>query len=194
MNALILRGDRAGDRQLVAVHNALAAELEAQGYHTRSILLRDTRIAYCRGCFQCWVKTPGVCRTHDRAADVASSFVHSDVVVLLTQITFGGYSSEMKKALDRMIGIVSPFFTRVHGEVHHEKRYGSYPRIIAIGTLPTHCVEEEATFHALVARNAINMHAPAHTSHVLCYDDATFDAQQVAVDALHAVAPMQVAV
>lgn len=194
MNALILRGDRAGDRQLVAVHNALAAELKAQGYHTRSILLRDTRIAYCRGCFQCWVKTPGVCRTNDRAVDVAASFVDSDVVVLLTQITFGGYSSEMKKALDRMIGVVMPFFTRVHGEVHHEKRYAHYPRIIAIGTLPTHCAEEEATFHALVVRNAINMYAPAHASRVLCYDDAAFDAQRIAREALHAVAPMEVAV
>jgi hypothetical protein len=164
MNALLLDGSLPGDVQLGEVQHALAGELGTRGHTTRTLVLREAPIAYCQGCFDCWVRSPGLCRTDDAGRDVARAFIQSDVVVFLTPVTFGGYSSELKKAIDRLICLVSPFFTRVQGEVHHQMRYGSYPRLLAIGVLPEPCAEEESVFHALVRRNAINMHAPWHAS------------------------------
>ena len=70
----------------------------------------------------------------------------------------------MKKALDRSIGIVSPFFTRIAGEVHHKKRYARYPSLLAVGVFAEDDPEERRIFSTLVARNALNFHAPSHAA------------------------------
>jgi hypothetical protein len=87
-------------------------------------------------------------------------------------VTFGGYSAELKKMLDRMICLVLPFFTKVNGEVHHARRYDRYPRLVGVGVLPARDAESERLFAALVARNAINMHTRAQTGFVARGEDS----------------------
>lgn len=159
---MILNGAFAGDETSAAVEAELTSALAGLGWEVERICLRDLTIAYCQGCFGCWVKTPGVCPTRDDAGAVTRAFVRSDLTVLLTPVVFGGYSSELKKALDRSVGIVLPFFTRIHGEVHHRPRYQRYPALLAIGVIDRSDEAEERVFGTLVARNAINFHAPAH--------------------------------
>lgn len=162
MRALILNGALVDDETLAPIESSLDVALSGRGWEVERIHLRDLPIAYCQGCFECWVKIPGVCKTKDAAGDVTRALVRSDLLVLLSPVTFGGYSSEVKKALDRSIGIVSPFFVRIHGEVHHRRRYARYPALLAVGVMDDPDVEEERVFTALVARNAVNFHAPAY--------------------------------
>lgn len=145
----------------------LLEELAAQGWRARSRILSETSIAYCTGCFECWTRTPGLCKTRDAGRELATEMIGSDLAVLLTPVTFGGYSSHLKKALDRMICLVSPFFTRIEGEVHHRKRYDRYPSLFGLGWLAEPDAEEERIFGALVARNALNFHAPRHVARVV---------------------------
>lgn len=137
--------------------------LERAGWRVTDLVLREIDIAPCLGCFGCWIKTPGVCVIDDAGRDVARQMVHSDLLVYLTPLTFGGYSSELKKALDRSIPNLSPFFRLVKGEVHHVKRYARYPRVVGIGVCSDGRADpdEEELFETLVHRNAINLHAPA---------------------------------
>ena len=172
MRALILNGAFAGDETCAAVEAELISALAGLGCEVECLRLRDLSIAYCKGCFGCWVKTPGVCPTRDDAGAVTRSFVRSDLVVLLTPVVFGGYSSELKKALDRSAGIVLPFFTRIKGEVHHKPRYQRYPALLAIGIVDRPDEVEERVFATLVSRNAINFHAPAHRVAIVRRGDA----------------------
>lgn len=167
INALILNGALKGDDELDAVHGTLVTELVERGHAVRSFVLRDTAITFCRGCFECWTRSPGLCRTKDLGRDVAGSFINADVVFFLTPVTFGGYSSELKKALDRLIGLVLPFFTRIKGETHHKARYAAYPRLVVLGMMPAPSEEEELVFHTLALRNALNMHVPWYACRVL---------------------------
>ena len=167
MNATVLNGAVIGDEFLDSVQDLLAGELSAQGYQVQSWTLRDEKLAYCLGCFECWTKTPGVCRIDDTGRAVAASMIGSDLVIYLTPITFGGYSSALKKAVDRAICLVSPFFTRIDGEVHHHARYDRYPAILGVGVLPAPQPAQEQIFRTLIGRNAINLHAPVHDSVVL---------------------------
>jgi multimeric flavodoxin WrbA len=162
MRAVILNGALADDGTIAAVEAELASALAGRGWETECLRLRALTIAYCKGCFGCWVKTPGVCPTRDDAGAVTRAFVRSDLAVLVTPVVFGGYSSELKKALDRSAGIVLPFFTRVHGEFHHKARYQRYPALLAIGIVDRPDDTEERIFATLVARNAVNFHAPEH--------------------------------
>lgn len=145
------------------------------------IPLRELDIAPCIGCFGCWTKTPGSCIIKDAAADVTKAFIRSDLVVLLTPITFGGYSSTLKRALDRSIGLIRPEFHKTSGEVHHRVRYTSYPRLLGLGLIDKLDEDQESTFKHLVSRNAINLFAKEARSVIVHGNDsASMKAEKLA--------------
>lgn len=150
-----------------SVRAAVVDELKMHGWYTDTLILRDTEIAGCMGCFGCWVKTPGTCVIPDAGRDVARRTINSDLLALITPVTFGGYSSTLKKALDRMVPLLSPFFMKIGGEVHHKQRYPRYPVSVAIGLLPRKDEESERIFKQLIERNATNAHSPAHAALVM---------------------------
>lgn len=184
MQALVLNGALAGDEGLAPIEATVDSTLGASGWDVERIQLRDVFIAYCKGCFDCWVKTPGICPTQDGAGVVTRALVRSDLVVLLSPITFGGYSSEIKKAIDRSIGIVSPFFTRRDGEVHHKPRYTRHPALLGIGVSEDRDPDEAEIFARLVGRNAINFYAPAHAVCLVSRDDSPVQMQTAIARAL----------
>jgi multimeric flavodoxin WrbA len=171
MRALILNGALPGDNELTPIEQSLDGALSIRGWAVDRFQLRDLTIVYCQGCFDCWLKTPGVCKVKDKAPQVTRALCQADLLVLLSPVTFGGYSSELKKALDRSIGIVSPFFTRIGGEVHHKPRYTRYPSLLGVGVVRDTDAEEERIFRALVTRNAINFHSPSHLAAIVRRDD-----------------------
>ena len=159
---VVLNGALKGDEALAPVEDELLALLRETGTLVRDFQLRDVPLAYCQGCFECWINTPGLCKTDgDAGRRITGAMIGSDLMVLLTPITFGGYSSEIKKAMDRSICMVSPFFRRVGGEVHHRRRYRRYPALAAVGVLHEPDEEQERIFRTLVERNALNLYSPA---------------------------------
>jgi multimeric flavodoxin WrbA len=167
MKALLLDGSRANESDLEDIKSTFQKELKAKGWDVEAIELKNIDISPCMGCFRCWIKTPGICITDDAARDVSKKFIQSDLVVFLTPVTFGGYSSELKKALDRSLGNMLPYFTKIDGKTHHKKRYKNYPKLIALGTLPASNPKEEKIFKDLVSRNAVNAHAPSYAADVI---------------------------
>ncbi len=178
MRAVVLNGALEGDEGLTPIADAVTSTLIAKGWSVECLELRQLFVAYCKGCFDCWVKTPGICATRDEANDVTRSLARSKLVVLLSPITFGGYSSEIKKVLDRSISLVSPYFARVAGEIHHKPRYASYPALLGIGVAADRDPEEARILARLVARNAINLHAPASSAVVVSRDDSCEQVRQ----------------
>lgn len=167
MKALILNGKLPGGQSIDRVHTLLLEELKPRGWDVEALILYRLDIHYCTGCFGCWVQSPGLCVIPDASQEIAKKFIQSDLVIILTPVTFGGYSSELKKALDRIICLVSPFFMKINEEVHHRPRYKRYPRLMGLGLLSQKDDEMGNIFSTLVERNAINFHAPAHASKVL---------------------------
>ena len=160
MKVLLFNGLPALEDAQASIHDILLDEFHNRQWEVRESILREEKIAYCSGCFGCWIKTPGVCVINDAGRDIAKAIMQSDLVVYLTPVTFGGYSSVLKKALDRMVPILSPFFIKIDGETHHEKRYDRYPSMIAVGILTEPDEESAKLFETLHSRNAINAHAP----------------------------------
>ena len=135
MKALILNGYNKEDSEIDAFFNSIMKELENKDWEIESIILRDVNVAPCQGCFDCWVKTPGECKIDDYGRDLAKKMVQSDLIIHFTPITFGGYSSELKKAVDRFIPTLLPFFAKIESEIHQLKGVGGsmdYPEITRI--------------------------------------------------------------
>lgn len=171
MNVLILNGGPGDGRGAVCreIAGAVAGESRARGWTVAAFDLDGLAIKPCRGCFACWLKDPGICAIKDDQEAVLKAMVASDLQIWITPVMFGGYGPALKRALDRSIPTILPFFIRLNGEVHHPQRYERRRRFLAVGTLPAPDAEAERIFHHLVRRNALNLGSVAAESLVL-YD------------------------
>ena len=133
MKAILLDGSQPNDSTGERVRAAMLSELRSGGWEVEHILLRERKIGNCAGDFFCWVRSPGICNIDDDNRAIAKAIMQGDLVIYLTPVTFGGYSSALKRMVDHQIQNISPFFVQVDGETHHQKRYARYPDFLAIG-------------------------------------------------------------
>lgn len=110
--------------------------------------------------------------------------IASDLLVQLTPVTFGGPSSELKKALDRLLGVMMPYFEASQGSTRHKSRYRQYPSLLGVGVAMEPDAEMEQIFAALIRRNAVEMHCPRQAAMVLRADEQPESARSKIRDAL----------
>ena len=113
MRAVLFDGSTANDNTGERVRAALTAQLQAQGWDVEHIALCEKKIGNCGGEFFCWVKHPGTCMFDDDNRAIAAAIIASDLMVYLTPVTFGGYSSALKRMVDHQIQNISPFFAKI---------------------------------------------------------------------------------
>jgi multimeric flavodoxin WrbA len=166
MNSLILDGSLEHQQHLIPIQKILVEELENAGWDTEPILLHEHEIKTCIGCFRCWDTTPGLCFQKDEAQDIVKKTIQSDLLVFFTPLTFGGYSSELKKIIERMLGLLQPGVILIYGESHHIKRYEHYPSLLAVGVGETQDDEEERIFSTLIERHSLNFYPPWYGAEV----------------------------
>lgn len=108
--------------------NELSVQLSSSGHEVSNMKLRDLDLAYCIGCLECWVKTPGMCKTDDDGREVSRAYINSDFVLFASPVIMGFYSALLKMVTDKFVGHVHPYGVFVEGEVHHAPRYDKYPK------------------------------------------------------------------
>ncbi|TXT56137.1 MAG: NADPH-dependent FMN reductase [Promethearchaeota archaeon] len=165
MRVLLLNGKRRNNEIISVLENTIIKQLENKNHEIDYILLKDKKIVPCQGCFECWIKTPGICKIDDYGREIVKKMVKSDLIIHLTPITFGGYSSESKKAIDRSIPVLLPFFKKMRGEIHHKQRYEKIASKIVIGYFEEDNDESEdkkGIFKELAYRNSLNMAGPVY--------------------------------
>jgi multimeric flavodoxin WrbA len=108
---------------------SLEPGLKYAGHTIKIFNLRDMKIKYCDGCFNCWIKSPGECKFNDDTHSIRQSFLFSDFVIFASPIIMGLTSALLKKAIDKLIPLLNPDFEFVNSEVHHKARYAKYPKI-----------------------------------------------------------------
>lgn len=166
MKAILLDGshesDHAGERVGVALLLALQAGL-GLGTH-RPARERDRQL---RGRLLLLDPVSRRVQCGRRQSRRRCGVVASDLMVYLTPVTFGGYSSVLKRMVDHQIQNVSPFFATAEGETHHQQRYPKYPDFLAAGWMDAPDAQAEAVFRHLSRRNAINFFAQRAVSGVV---------------------------
>jgi NAD(P)H-dependent FMN reductase len=93
MKTLILDGSHVGD----PMGARFSAALQIHCPEAEAIVLREQKIGNCAGDFFCWVRSPGLCNTDDDNRVIAAKVMQSELLVYLTPVTFGGYSSALKR-------------------------------------------------------------------------------------------------
>ena len=172
MKALVLNGISIYEIPLDSICDALVDELECREWHTNTIILRQTDIADCKGCFSCWHCTPGICIIEDYGRELAGKIINSGLFVVVTPVRFGGFSYDAKKAIDRMVPLTLPFFHTINGEAHHKPRYEKYPSFLVVGIMQNRDDEKEKIFMKLVKQNARSFPYPSHACGVVYLNDS----------------------
>jgi multimeric flavodoxin WrbA len=170
---MILDGTQAGGENLSSILAVLTEVFQTNDAEVRVYSTGDLKIAHCIGCFGCWLETPGICRFKEPVyQELFKAWVQSDTVVMLTPITFGSYSSTLKKFIDRTLPVLLPYFQSYLGETHHIPRYIKRPRLIGVGVQNARNSAEAETFKKLVGRHAIDMIAPSYAADVIGINDS----------------------
>ena len=168
MSVLILNGSLKTGNQHTLYQNLIEKELASKGISCESIILHSTNLKSCIGCFKCWDTTPGICTgiKGDSGTEIIRKVIHSDLIVFLTPLTFGGFSSELKKIIERFLPLLQAGVVLVKGETHHRKRYDRYPSILAIATTEEVDDEEVDIFKHLMYRFSLNLYPPKHVAEI----------------------------
>ncbi len=126
----------------------------------KRITLKDLKLAFCNGCFNCWWKTPGICNIKDDIELVTTEIMKADRLLFASPMIHGFPSSLLKKVQDRLIPLLLPYIDLVDGECHHQKRYKHYPEIeLYFGKEEDITPEDEHIVTDIYRRLAINFHS-----------------------------------
>ena len=117
--------DESFDQELTTLKKTLTE----QGSQTHLFTLRDMDLRYCVGCWDCWWKTPGLCRHKDDAEQIYRWVIASDLLIFASPVIAGFVSSLVKKVNDRMIPLIHPYLKMIGKECHHRKRYDRFPSL-----------------------------------------------------------------
>lgn len=126
MKILILNGSK-GSPGLDSAVEALKSGIKEKNMEATELRLDELKYSPCRGCFNCWVKTPGTCVFRDDGDIICREFIQSDLVIAASPLVLGYPAASVKNALDRIIPLIHPYIEEVGGEAHHRKRYIKYP-------------------------------------------------------------------
>jgi multimeric flavodoxin WrbA len=131
--------------------------LNSAGHNVRIIILREMKLGFCKGCFNCWHTTPGICSIDDDIKVIHRAVINADLVVWAGPLIKGYISSLLKKVQERMIPLLHPYVELVNGEIHHRKRYGHYPGFgVIVGKEPDTVSEEMLITQKIQERYALN--------------------------------------
>lgn len=172
MKALILNGILEHQSHLLPLQEMLEREITHAGWECESLILHEHEVGMCIGCFKCWDTNPGMCFQTDQGNEISEKVIHSDLLVFFSPLTWGGYSSELKKAIERMLGLLHPYFIRIGDSYRHKKRYGKYPSVLGIAVAQGGKDEEsEEIFKHLIERHSLNWHTPKQMAEVVHEQD-----------------------
>ena len=123
--------------------------------------------APCVGCYNCWLKTPGICRINDCIKNTSSLLGNSEETVLISKNFYGGYSEQVKKILDRSIPGSTPFYTYRSWKVRHVKRYKINRKRLTVILYGDFIETETKTAELLVEANRNNMGFKEASLHII---------------------------
>ncbi len=131
-----------------------------ENFDIEEIAVGRDDLAYCAGCFGCWVKTPGECVLRDDIAHINRAIMNSDAVIYLSPVVFGQFSASIKTVIDRGLPNMLPFFiVRPNGSTMHPPRYKRYPISVFIGYGDDVSEEDAGLFADITQKHRRSAHA-----------------------------------
>jgi multimeric flavodoxin WrbA len=95
--------------------------IQKHGHSLEVLDLAKGDLAYCTGCLRCWSSESTACVTKDRMPEIEQRLLGCGLLLFITPVLFGKFSSTIKSAVDKGLG----------SQLHADTRY---PRFFIKGT------------------------------------------------------------
>ncbi|WP_422486578.1 hypothetical protein [Gudongella sp. DL1XJH-153] len=148
-----------GDKQNVGLNETIQNLYDEP---LKIVRLEEQSIKSCIGCWNCWLKTPGMCVMKDEMAESYVDYVNSDTVILLMDTAQGFLNHRAKAFLDRTIPHHHPYIELVDGECHHVERYENYPDLVFYYDTEGLTDQEEQVIEDYLYRTAYHFKSKAY--------------------------------
>lgn len=145
------------------------ASLKALGHQVVKFQLRTMNIHDCIGCYDCWLKTPGVCIFKDDNVKVLSEYVKSDLVILASDVKIGFVTPQIKRIRDRSLPLIHPFLMLKGDRMAHLPRYDKLPKQILM--LSRSQALDDESIETINAVYGI----PKNEEIIQCFDDCNIE-------------------
>ncbi len=149
------------------------------GAQVEEVFLAKKDIKPCRGCFNCWIKTPGKCVIRDDQAELLEKCLWSDILALGTPLYVDGMTAQCKTFVDRLIPLAEPDFVLEDDHCRHPSRLDRRWKFLLVSNcgfyekdnfdaLIFHCKRMCQNFHAEYLGHILRPHGPImHYSEML---------------------------
>jgi hypothetical protein len=118
----------------------------------------SNKMAACKGFYACWLRTPGICALHDGMQHLGKEIASCGEFIIVSKNLYGGFSKEIKNALDRSISFALPFFQVRNKEQHHQARYANSGKMrVYIYSADEISNTDKNSIGEIAKANAINM-------------------------------------
>ena len=163
MKTLILDGTEKNNHFAENVNRSILKNLKEKEIRANHLILNQHLINGCIGCLDCFFKNPGTCIFNDLVRKLPQEFIQSEVVILITPVTFCGFSSILAKAYCRLvIQLESHLFESSEGILIRKERYPKKsPSLMVFGLEENSDLEGRKVFTDLVAQTDFDhIHSP----------------------------------
>ncbi len=160
MKIVVINGSPKGEASNTNVMvSAFLKGAQEAGAETENIFLAEKEVKHCKGCFCCWLNTPGQCVIEDDMAEILSVCEGANIFVLATPMYLDNISSMLKAFMDRTIVKSNPHFQKdANGECRHLKNTETpSPKLVMISNCG---FSERSHFQVIshwIERVALNM-------------------------------------
>lgn len=131
MKILLINGSQKGHTMGQQATQKLNHRLTQKGHLCTVSTLSALSLKPCMSCDTCQMKKPGLCVIEDGLNDLLRQYMASDLVIVITPITFGTCNALTKTFLDRTQPLYMPYQKLTANLM--APRYTKYPDIHFIG-------------------------------------------------------------
>ena len=159
MKILAINGSPRGERSNTqTILTSFLKGAAAAGAETETVLLAEKTIHPCKGCWACWIKTPGKCIQKDDMESLLPKMWGCDLLILASPLYVDCVSAQLKSFMDRMLPGIQPTFLKINDVWRHPLRFGTPPKIGVICNSGFPQMEHFQVVHHLFERVVLNMH------------------------------------
>lgn len=140
------------DETCDTIAHEVETALKRKGKETAYISVNGLDIKTCFSCGYCSTKEYGKCFQKDDMEPILRILVKSEMMIVVTPIVFGSYSSVIKAVIDRSCVLGDTLYYMRHGEIVKNVRSDIKYQYV-IGVKQECSVKERNYFQNLVAEN-----------------------------------------